>query len=81
MSEIKYNKKGNPELHGWMKASKKKLKEFVDSPHKEKALKKAEKSTTDKSDTYKRRMGRDAQLALGARRLKKSRYDEFGREK
>ena len=57
----------------------------------EKALEKASKNSsksqklyghiTDKSDKYKRSLGRDGQLALGAKRLKTSSYDEFGREK
>jgi hypothetical protein len=46
--------------------------------HQEKAIK---GKITDKSDRYKRSLSRDAQLALGAKRLKTSRYDEFGREK
>lgn len=49
---------------------------------KNKALEaKKEERVTDKSDKYKRSLGRDAQLALGAKRLKTSRYDEFGRDK
>ena len=39
------------------------------------------KPVTNMSDKYKRSLSRDGQLALTAKRLKTSRYDEFGREK
>ena len=67
---------------------KNKKQEVVSKMNSKGCLAKAEKGekpvtgkVTDKSDKYKRSLGRDAQLALTAKRLKTSRYDEFGREK
>ena len=39
------------------------------------------KKKTNKDDKYMRSLGRDGQIALKARRVKKGKYDEFGRNK